>query len=119
MARVLEGQLSAAGLRFAIIVSRFNSFITERLLGGAMDALTRSGAVDVIVLDSVAALVPNLKYAANADEVTDTLTKGSPTKELWLLAEAYLRRERPGHTLQPTELIHEAYLRPSAGTGSQ
>ena len=44
MARVLEGQLSAAGLRFAIIVSRFNSFITERLLGGAMDALTRSGA---------------------------------------------------------------------------
>jgi 6,7-dimethyl-8-ribityllumazine synthase len=43
MARVLEGQLSAAGLRFAIIVSRFNSFITERLLGGAMDAITRSG----------------------------------------------------------------------------
>ena len=43
MARVIEGQLSAAGLRFAIIVSRFNSFITERLLGGAMDAITRSG----------------------------------------------------------------------------
>ena len=39
MGRVFEGQLSAAGLRFAIIVSRFNSFITERLLGGAMDAL--------------------------------------------------------------------------------
>ncbi len=44
MGRVLEGQLSASGLRFAIIVSRFNSFITERLLGGAMDALTRTGA---------------------------------------------------------------------------
>jgi 6,7-dimethyl-8-ribityllumazine synthase len=43
MARVLEGQLSATGLRFAIIVSRFNSFITERLLGGAMDAIARSG----------------------------------------------------------------------------
>jgi 6,7-dimethyl-8-ribityllumazine synthase len=43
MARVLEGQLSAGGLRFAIIVSRFNSFITERLLGGAMDAIARSG----------------------------------------------------------------------------
>src|SRR3954471_13213892 len=43
MARVLEGQLTAAGLRFAIIVSRFNSFITERLLGGAMDAIARSG----------------------------------------------------------------------------
>jgi 6,7-dimethyl-8-ribityllumazine synthase len=44
MAKVFEGQLSAAGLKFAVIVSRFNSFITERLLGGAMDALTRSGA---------------------------------------------------------------------------
>jgi 6,7-dimethyl-8-ribityllumazine synthase len=46
MPKVIEGQLSAAGLRFAIIVSRFNSFITDRLLGGAMDALLRSGAVD-------------------------------------------------------------------------
>ena len=44
MSKVFEGQLSAAGLRFAIIVSRFNSFITDRLLGGAMDALTRAGA---------------------------------------------------------------------------
>jgi len=52
MSRVFEGQLSAAGLRFAVIVSRFNSFITERLLGGAMDALTRTGAdpdlIDII-----------------------------------------------------------------------
>jgi len=43
-ARVIEGKLSAAGLNFAIVVSRFNSFITERLLGGALDALTRAGA---------------------------------------------------------------------------
>ena len=52
MAKVIEGQLSAAGLRFAIVVSRFNSFITERLLNGAMDALARTGAnpdsIDVI-----------------------------------------------------------------------
>jgi 6,7-dimethyl-8-ribityllumazine synthase len=52
MSRVFEGQLSAAGLRFAVIVSRFNSFITERLLDGATDALTRTGAdpgqIDVI-----------------------------------------------------------------------
>jgi 6,7-dimethyl-8-ribityllumazine synthase len=52
MPKVFEGQLTAAGLRFAIVVSRFNSFITERLLGGAMDALTRTGAdpelIDVI-----------------------------------------------------------------------
>ena len=52
MGKVIEGQLSASGLRFAIVVSRFNSFITERLLAGAMDALTRTGAnpdqIDVI-----------------------------------------------------------------------
>jgi 6,7-dimethyl-8-ribityllumazine synthase len=46
MSRVFEGQLSAQGLRFAVVVSRFNSFITERLLAGAMDALRRSGAAD-------------------------------------------------------------------------
>jgi 6,7-dimethyl-8-ribityllumazine synthase len=44
MGKVFEGQLTATGLRFAIVVSRFNSFITDRLLGGAMDALTRAGA---------------------------------------------------------------------------
>jgi 6,7-dimethyl-8-ribityllumazine synthase len=44
MSLILEGQLSAAGLRFAVIVSRFNSFITDRLLAGAIDALNRTGA---------------------------------------------------------------------------
>lgn len=42
--RKTSGELSAAGLRFAIVVSRFNSFITERLLTAALDALERSGA---------------------------------------------------------------------------
>jgi 6,7-dimethyl-8-ribityllumazine synthase len=37
-------ELDAAGLRFAVVVSRFNGLITERLLAGAMDALQRSGA---------------------------------------------------------------------------
>jgi len=50
--RQFEGELNAQGLRFAIVVSRFNAFITERLLGGALDALERSGAkaeaVDVV-----------------------------------------------------------------------
>jgi 6,7-dimethyl-8-ribityllumazine synthase len=52
MPRIIEGQLSAAGLRFAIIVSRFNSFITDRLLAGATDALTRTGA-DADAIDIV------------------------------------------------------------------
>jgi 6,7-dimethyl-8-ribityllumazine synthase len=42
--KVFEGQLDARGLKFALVVSRFNSFITERLLAGALDALARSGA---------------------------------------------------------------------------
>ncbi len=40
----LEGDLSAAGMRFAIVVSRWNAVITDRLLEGALDALLRSGA---------------------------------------------------------------------------
>jgi 6,7-dimethyl-8-ribityllumazine synthase len=52
MSRVFEGQLSAAGLRFAIVVSRFNSFSTDRLLAGAMDALQRTGA-DADAVDTV------------------------------------------------------------------
>ena len=39
----IEGELNAQGKRFAVVVSRWNSFITERLLQGAMDALRRSG----------------------------------------------------------------------------
>ena len=48
----IDGNLNAAGLRLGIVVSRFNSFITERLLQAALDALERSGAksgdVDVV-----------------------------------------------------------------------
>ena len=40
----LEGDLSAAGMKFAIIVSRWNAVVTDRLLDGALDALLRSGA---------------------------------------------------------------------------
>ena len=39
----IEGELSARGMRFAIVVARWNSFITERLLQGALDGLRRSG----------------------------------------------------------------------------
>jgi len=50
--KIMEGHLSASGLRFAIIVSRFNSFITDRLLAGARDALARTGcdpdAVEIV-----------------------------------------------------------------------
>ena len=52
MANIIEGKLLAQGKRFGIVVSRFNDFITEKLLGGALDALVRSGAsgddIDVV-----------------------------------------------------------------------
>jgi 6,7-dimethyl-8-ribityllumazine synthase len=40
----IEGDLNARGMRFGIVISRWNSFITERLLQGALDALRRSGS---------------------------------------------------------------------------
>src|ERR1051325_10718084 len=43
---VIEGNLDSKGLKFAIVVSRFNSIITDRLLAGAMDALQRTGCAD-------------------------------------------------------------------------
>src|SRR5208283_1952571 len=44
--RIIEGELQAKGLKFGIIVSRFNDFITSRLFEGATDALLRHGAKD-------------------------------------------------------------------------
>ncbi|MBM9518869.1 6,7-dimethyl-8-ribityllumazine synthase [Desulforhopalus vacuolatus] len=52
MANFIEGGLKADGKKFAIVVSRFNSFIVEKLLEGALDTLMRSGAegddIDVV-----------------------------------------------------------------------
>jgi len=44
-----EGHLVAEGLRFGVVVARFNDFITNRLLGGAMDALLRHGATEELI----------------------------------------------------------------------
>jgi 6,7-dimethyl-8-ribityllumazine synthase len=46
MPTYIEGKLDASGLSVGILVSRFNSFISERLLEGALDALLRHGAAD-------------------------------------------------------------------------
>lgn len=44
MSNLIEGHLDAGGLRFGLVVSRFNSFICDRLVEGAVDALVRHGA---------------------------------------------------------------------------
>ena len=46
MPNYIEGNLKADGKKFAIVISRFNSFISEKLLEGALDSLLRSGAND-------------------------------------------------------------------------
>lgn len=45
MAAVVEGHLKGDGLKMAVVVSRFNHFITDKLLDGCLDALTRHGVV--------------------------------------------------------------------------
>ncbi len=46
MPKVLEGKIDAKGLKFGLVVSRYNEFINQRLLEGALDALIRNGAED-------------------------------------------------------------------------
>ena len=46
MPKMIQGDLTAEGLKFGIVVARFNDFITSRLLDGALDALRRHGAAD-------------------------------------------------------------------------
>ncbi len=46
MANNIEGDLTASGIKFGIVVSRFNDFITSRLVDGAVDTLVRHGAKD-------------------------------------------------------------------------
>lgn len=46
MANIIEGNITAEGLRFAIVASRFNEFITSKLLEGALDMLRRHGAAE-------------------------------------------------------------------------
>lgn len=52
--KILEGHIKANGFRFALVVSRFNEFITNKLVEGALDALNRHGAKkDSIVIVKV------------------------------------------------------------------
>ena len=46
MPKVLEGKLVSKGKKYAVVVSRFNEFISNKLLGGALDALSRHGVTE-------------------------------------------------------------------------
>ena len=67
--QIVEGSLNAAGMRFSLIVSRFNGFIVEQLQQGAIDALLRhgAGACDIQVVKTPGAFELPLAVQAVAE----------------------------------------------------
>ena len=70
--KIIEGKLTAEGLRFGIVAARFNEFITNKLVSGAVDALTRHGA---------AAEDISLVWVPGAYEIPMTAQKMSASKK--------------------------------------
>ncbi len=81
MPKTIEGKLSAQGLKVAIVVSRFNSFITERLLEGSIDAFTRLGAnlndIDVIKVPGSFELISAAKKASESKKFDGVICLGA------------------------------------------
>lgn len=77
----IEGELSAKGLRAALVVGRFNSFITERLVEGAKDCLVRHGANDeditVIRVPGAFEIPVAAKYAAARKDFDAVIALGA------------------------------------------
>jgi 6,7-dimethyl-8-ribityllumazine synthase len=69
---VIQGQLSAEGKSFGIVISRFNSLVTSQLLGGAIDCLTRHGASE----DAVTAV-----YVPGAFEIPQAALQMASSKK--------------------------------------
>jgi len=76
----LEGDLSAAGMKFAIVVSRWNAMVTDRLLEGALDALLRSGAdrsdIEIIRVPGAWEVPAAARASASASRVDAIVTLG-------------------------------------------
>jgi 6,7-dimethyl-8-ribityllumazine synthase len=77
---VLEGDLSATGMKFAIVVARWNAVITERLLEAALDALLRSGAaradIQVVRVPGAWEIPAAARTVANSGQVDAIITLG-------------------------------------------
>lgn len=76
----LEGDLSAAGMKFAIVVARWNAVITDRLLEGALDALLRSGAtraeIEVVRVPGAWEIPAAARTLANRGDMDAIVTLG-------------------------------------------
>lgn len=74
MPKLIEGEITGKGIKFAIVVSRFNDFIGQRLLDGALDALKRHGASDdkiTIVKVPGAFEIPSMAKRLSLDDQFD------------------------------------------------
>ncbi len=76
----LEGDLSAEGMKFAIVVARWNAVVTERLLDGALDALLRSGArradIEIVRVPGAWEVPSAARTVANLGKVDAVITLG-------------------------------------------
>jgi 6,7-dimethyl-8-ribityllumazine synthase len=76
----IEGDLSAAGMKFAIVVARWNAVITDRLLEGALDALLRSGArradIEMVRVPGAWEVPAAARTIANSGNVDAIITLG-------------------------------------------
>jgi len=81
MQKIIEGHIVAKGMRFAIVASRFNDFISTRLIDGALDALTRAGAeaqdVDVLKVPGAFELPLVAKRAARTGKYDAVICVGA------------------------------------------
>ena len=81
MGKTFEGKLDATGRKFALIVSRFNSFITDKLVDGAMDCLTRHGAdakdIDLVRVPGAWEIPQAAKRAASLKRYDAVITLGA------------------------------------------
>ncbi len=102
--RTLEGKLVSENLKFALVVSRFNSFITERLLEGALDCLRRQGVAED---DLMLVRVPG------AWEIPMVAKKLATTKLHWFAGkiiegEEKIKKSGPE---EPVKIIKQEFLR--------
>lgn len=81
MAKKIEGDLNAKGLKFGIVLGRFNNFITERLLDGALDALSRHGAspddIDVVMVPGSFEIPPVAKKLCDGGKYDAVICLGA------------------------------------------
>jgi len=81
MPNIIEGHLIAEEKRFALVVSRFNDFISEKLVSGAVDALQRSGvsegAIDIVKVPGSFEIPLIAKKAAQAQKYDAVICLGA------------------------------------------